>query len=743
MQDNKQILTTIEPHEEPQAAALIREMKDAIVTASSMGAFEKLKRCHETTKCIWADQQKDGRLGKAKDNNREKSLLFRWPGAPDMAVPLADTIIRWLVMIRTSVFNRGDSRIRPERFIEGEGTSSGSVTEKSAMWQDVVDYFLNKQDWMIAKAYGLFSTCVEEFGFSIIMVDWLKKRRNELCRISLQQLTDSVTQIIISRAEAEALPGQPFDPQQVVDQVELMMRSLIFEGVTPSDDDTALLMEAMPGIPKSEVKLVIKQFIEDADDDAEYIKPQDDGGVPIVEAYIPFINSLTPSDMTGDGQTDWIAIPKYFSESALLETAALEEWDPAVVKQVIDTQKNNFFYEMFSGAGNVPSWTLNGVGISLTPDKRAMQESPRFMVFYIRRKIVNSKGLPMVYKGVLHHNIPDKMLLWEPTNQREIPMLVETSEDVQYAILARGVPEIVADKQNFVKDSINSEGARGQLGSNPPFVRSRGMHVGMRPGLELDGGRGASTFADSKFLDVPIVDQGTIALMDRAERYVRDYYFCHAETDPNDKRMFMEQLSFRSLRCITKLIKILWGQTQENIDDLHVSNIAGRAVTLDVTSRDQLAGEADVNVAFHLDGLNKDSSDKFFEIAGQLLQNDQAGRVDKGELTEIMVSLAAPTYARRLIIPGPQAAEQVIREQDARIAQIIAGVPMVYQQNVSAPEARLQRMQEWLANPENQALAMSNATRQELVQKEMEYLQFAFDQQTINPQAGRTGVKPN
>jgi len=740
MQDEPDKITTLEVHEEPQAKAIIREMRDAMISATSMNVFERLRLCHETTKCIWAGKQRDGRLGKAETFDKEKTLLFRWPGAPDMSIPLADIIIRWLVLIRKSVFNRGDARISPEKFTADDASNEVS-NEKASMWQDVVEYFLNKQDWMFAKAYGLFSTCVEEFGFSIMLVDWQKKKRNELGKISLQQLTDAITQVIIGEMEEE---GQTMDPEALVAQVEQSINSIIEEGSTPTDELVDLVEDAIPGITKSEAKLVIKQFQKDSEEDAEFVRMQDDGGVPVVEAYIPFISALTPHDMTGDGQTDWVAVPKYFSRSALEEVSKQEGWDEKLTQQVIDTQANKFFYEFFSTISvNVPDWALNGMGIALSPDRAAMTLSPRYMVFYIRQKIVNEKGLPMVYKGVVHPFIEEGMLLWEPTNQREIPMLVDTSEDVQYAVLARGVPDIVVDKQNFVKDSINAEGARGQLGSNPPFVRAQGMHVGVRPGLELDGGRGRVTFADSKFLDVPPVDQGTFKLMELAEKYVRDYYFCHEKTDPNDKRLFMEELSFRSLRCLSKLIKLVWSQTQENVDTLQVSNIAGRAVELDVSSRDQLAGEADIHVGFHLDGLNKDAVDQFFENADKLLQNDQAGRIDKGELTEIMVSLLSPTYARRLIIPGEQAAAQVISDQDARISQIMAGVPMVYQKNVSAPQARLQRMQEWLANPENMAMATATETRKELVQKEMDYLQFALEQQTTNPAAGRTGVKPN
>ncbi len=472
--------------------------------------------------------------------------------------------------------------------------------------------------------------------------------------------------------------------------------------------------------------------------------PQDDGGLPVMKAHIPYVSILTPHDMTGDGQTDWYAVPEYYSRSALQEVSKLEGWNEVLTQRVIDTQKNKFFYEWFGQVGlSVPDWALNGMGIALSPDKNAMKDSPRWMVFRIQRKIADENGLPMVYRGVCHPFVEEGMLLWEPTDLREIPMVVETSEDVEYAVQARGVADIVIDKQNFIRDSINSEGARGQLGSNPPFVRAQGVHVGVRPGLELDGGRGRVTFADSEFLEVPKVDEGTFSLMDRAEMYVRNYYYCHKDTPPEDKKLFMENQGYRSLRCVTKIIQLVWSLIQSNVDSLQVSNIAGRSVNLDVKSRDQLAGEVDVSVGFHMDGFSEDASDKFSKLAEKLLQSDQAGRIDKGALTEIMVQLMAPAYARRLIVPGEQAAAMVISDQDSRISKIVAGVPMEYVQNVSAPQARLQRVQEWLSNPDNFALASSSQTRQDLVQKELDYLQFAIGQQTTNPAAGRTGVKPN
>lgn len=744
MQDDTTTLTTLEPGQQPTAKQLIRELQEAMLAACSMDVFDRLLRCAETRKCEWAGKPPDGRLAKTKEKADERKFLFRWPGAPDVSVPLADTLIRWLRMIRMAVFNRGDARISPERLPES-ADSSTATTAISSLWQLVTTYYLHKQDRALAHAFGLFSTCVEEFGYCIMLIDWQKKRRLEHKRMSLQQITDALVKQRITQVQ-QVLEGEGaglMDEDSIFSGVSITLQDMLLSAeVTPEHLEIITLTDSaiLPG----EARRVIHALREDRSQEAAYTVPRDDGGQLSAKTFIPWVNCIHPHDLSATGGADWIGYPEYYSLTQLKEAALLEGWDKALTEQLIQTQENKFFHEGFSLLGvNVPPWACNGVGIGLAPDNTALQHTPRYQVFYVYRKVTNSQGLPMVYKAVVHPYLEDGLLLWQPTDMEDLSIIVETSEDVTHAMLARGVPDIVVDKQNLVKDGMDGEGARAQLGSNPPFVRNSGTHIGMRPGLEIDGGKVRNDLSTSRFVGVPRVDQGTFKLMDMARQLAREYYFCAPDTPPDDKRLFVEDLSFRSLRCMVQMIRLIWRQIQENISQLHVSHIAGRPVQLSIDSRDQLKGEADVHVGFHVDGLSKDASERFFDMLTKLTNVDRAGRADWGEITQIAVQLFAPTYARRIIVPAEQASQNILTDQDTRIAKIMAGVPMEYAEQISGPEMRMQRMQQWLTNAENQALVQASATRLELVQKELQWLQTRQQQQVENPVIGRTGVSPN
>jgi hypothetical protein len=337
--------------------------------------------------------------------------------------------------------------------------------------------------------------------------------------------------------------------------------------------------------------------------------------------------------------------------------------------------------------------------------------------------------------------MPDDLLLWEPTDHEDLPVVCETSEPVLYAMLARGVPEIIADKQNFVKDTMDNEGARGQLGSNPPFKRSAKQHVGIKPGIEMYAKTSGQAHEGSEFLKVPVVDQGALKMLEKAELLVEQYYFRSIDTAPEDKALFVESVTFASLRCYKEFVRLLWRLVQENVGDLQVSRINGRNVRLNV-QRDQLQGEADISIGIHLDGYSKEGAERFMKMAEKIKSLD-AGNVDWNEVTNMAAQMLSPTHARRLIIPAEAANGKAIDEQETRIAKIMAGIPIDYPERVANPSLRMQVLMKWAQMPGNMARAQADPQIAELFNKEYDSLEFHEAQQNENPIIGRTGVKPN
>ena len=736
-------ITTLEPREAPEVGTILDEMEAATCAATHMDVWTRLEGCANALLCKWDGKQDDGRQPDPKSWKSENKNLFRWKGAPDAAVPLVDILVRWLTRIRKSVWNRGDARIGPQQLPNERGAEASGM---SAVWQLVMDFFLYLSAFDYAYQFGLAARTTGAFGYSVLLADWQKKRRMEKKSMELQDIVDALVRRDVATQSAAMQQDEGLTEEQVaqlVEDAQMQVEMILMAENADLEQYVSLVIEVEPGIAEREAKEVLKALREDPAQPASYHMPRDDGGVPTLRAFVPWVQCIHSADMTGTGDCELFGYPEYLTESAMTEMAAAEGWDEAAVKQVLSDHKNQLYYSQFSALGfDVPSWAFNGVGVGLTPSEDVMRRIPHWMVWRVWRRVSNKAGLPSVYRGVIHHAMKDKPLLWEPTDLERIPIIVDTSEEVSYAIQARGVGDIVTGAQNAVKDTLDSEGARGRLGSNPPFLRGSGAYVGMKPGLEINGGLGRSGDGDkfNRFVPVPGVDSGALKVSAEHERWAREYYCYAPTTNPNDQRLFIEDLTFQSLRVMSRTLLTMWELIQENVKELHASSIAGRPVELDVNSRDQLAGKADIHVGFYSDGLNEDKADKFFDLLIKLGQSDKAARIDWEEAIEMAVQMRIPAYARRILRTKEGAQTNVKMDQELRLVKIAAGVPLDYPEEPTNPEARMQILEQWLSIPDNAPKTQVAAT---LMEKEQQYLSFGIQQQSTNPTIGRTGVKPN
>lgn len=740
MNKESDTITTLEAREEPPVQAIIDEMENATCLATGHDVWTRLQRCANALTCVWDGKTGDGRQPKPDKWSKERKSLWRWEGAPDVAIPLVDLLVRWLTRLRVSVWNRGSARISPQRLPDEKGAVS-PATGMAALWQTVMDFFLHLGGFDFSYVFGLHARIVEAFGYGVLLTDWRRKRRTEMKRMTLQHLVDALLEQRMAGLTPEET--EAVDVQELATAVQMDVEILLADKDVRLKDHLDLVMAVDPLISESEALAVLKELRKNPFQPADYFVPRDDGGEPVLRAFIPWAQCIHSADMSGTGECTLFGYPEYLNETQLREASVAGDWDADAFEQFLEQGKNKLYYTSFDGLNmTVPDWAFNGVGIGMKPDLELLARQPHWMVWHVWRRGVNDKGLPCIYRGVLSPYMPEAFLKWSPTDLTRIPITVDTSEPVSYALLARGVADITVSMQNGIKDTMDSEGARGRLGSNPPFMRASSLYVGMRPGLEINGSQMVSGLDDklNRFVEVPGVDQGSFRISQELERWAREYYCYAPTTDPDDKRLFMEDLTFKSLRVMSRVLVLMWEQIQENIQELHASSIAGRAVDLDVNRRDQLAGQADVNVAFHVDGLLADRADKFFDLLLKIMQADRAARVDWNEAIEMAVQMRVPSYANRLLMSREQAQENVKMDQELRMVKIANGVPLDYPEIATNPEARMGHLKQWQAIPGNQP---QTPAAQALLDKEAQYLQFQIEQYTRNPTIGRTGVTPN
>lgn len=730
-----QTLAKLEAREIPDIPMILRELRDAVNGASALGVFEKLETCHNTRRCWWQGQQSDGRMPKPGLNNQN---LYWWENAPETRRHKADEIVKERAGIRELVLHRGQMLVSPG--LRARSTATPDDDAESEGWQLVLESYRQTTERDFDYEWALHCACVEELGYSIQFMDWMPRKRNDKREITREQLNSAVVQRVHATVVSALMPDVPVEdalqqtlPDEVLQriateadiQVSLLLTDPQAQGAAIED-----LQAIDPAITPDEARRVIRALMRG--EPGIYYAPADDGGLPDALTCIPWVSCIHTASLTGKGRADMFAIPRFITEATVHERAAAERWPAKFVEGVL-SHPNKAMPELPSES----SWALCGAGIGLTLDLSGSSDrSPVFQVIDVYRRAVNRQGLPMIFHTVVSPFVSDVYGMHECTKLRRLPFLVETAEPAGLAVLSRGVGEIVVAGQNHVMDLMNGEGARAQLGSNPPLQRQSKEHVVVKPGMQIYG-RFVGADKGNQFLDTPQVDMGAIKLIELHEMFIDQLYFRGATVDADIRQQQRELLAHRARKNLAALVSLMGEVIRANVPIEELSRIAGQQVNPDSLDT------ANVQIGFNVTGLSGDSSKEWLEFLNGLSALDRGGRVDWGEVVMDVMMSRNPAMARKLVIPGDAAAERIIDDQESRIAKIMAGVPVRYKERVVNPEERIKVQESWKSIPGNIEAANADPVKAQMMMKEEEQLQRQIVQFQENALIGKTQQTPN
>lgn len=722
--DPKNHIDRLEPRQKPDVSLMLREVRDAVNGANALGVFKKMQICHHTRNCWWRGQMDDGR--KAAPNLQTKENLYHWEGAPETRRHKADEIIIERAGLREMVLHRGSATVAPHL----DALGNDGQQETAERWQMVLDHFINRTRRATAYVWKLFSSCVEEFGYGVLHWAFEKEKRNAQRKITSDQFISFITADVTQSMIGEDGDPSTLTPEQIADiqtQATLGYAAALRDDADGRALGVMLLQAYDPAISESEARVALRELAKD--DEAIYFVPEDGDGLPVPMALIPWVNFIHPAHLTGGGKADWGCVPEWITGPEL--QSANRGYRKSWVKRALD-YPNKTLPELLSvSLENVYGWVLNGAGIGLHIDQNYVQQNtPVYLVLHVWRRAIDKDGHMTVFRTVLHPLVDDDYGLHEATGLTEIPFLIETAEPTVHAMLSRGVGEIVVAAQNQVIDLMDSEGARGQLGSNPPLKRSVNEHVPVRPGMQMFI-RSAGLKDATEFLQTPHVDEGSLKLIEIAERFVDNRFFRAENTDPDIKQQQRQLLAFSALMALQDFYAMLFHVIQVNVDELDGQEV-------------DLRGRAHVEIEFNVAGLSQDAADKWLDTITKLLSIDP-GVIDRAAATKDVVRLANPVMAKRLIMSDEAAAGKIRADQLDRITRIMNGwkpTQADYPERQSNPQLRLQVMQEYVNDPWNQQRlqAPMNGDAMQIMEQEMKYLQDQQVQYQQNPMIGRSLV---
>jgi hypothetical protein len=739
-----QRIAKLQPREKPDPVAMLAEIRAAILTAQSHGLQDKLEVAHKVFHCLWQGQNISG------------TKNTPWPNAIDSRVREAAKIINDTVKLMMRAVRSGSVSIGPEELND---------EEIAQLWDKVLKKYLHKAKRPINAALKLFFQTVSAMGYGLLHVDWRNRRRLFPRTITGDEIRQylyalNATQWLAQGGEDQAetiqeggIESNQDNAQEAAGQLPPEIEATITEQVAalvaemfdnPNKEQLiAVLQQIETDLPLSEARIAARELSKK--DQALCYVPRDMGGLPIVKAKLPWVNCIHGMDLTGTNCETWVGLPERLSEAGLRERAALNGWKVDLDEML--KHYNKGLVELDSIAGGLAGWDwlLNGTGIGLQTSTD--QQVQWYEVITIYRVAVDEAGVPAVYESEIFPPLPELLLSHEVCSvvrdgEPVMPFVTMARNPALLAVQSLGIAQEMLTDQMGMKRIIDSSMAAAELAGYPPTVQWAGTgdtQIAM-PGstLTLNPKQTGSTGSQTRFLEVPGVNQGSLKFLEIMKAEVAERYHRGANADPNLRTAYEEDLGQESVMAYTELIALIWANIQAYVDEVTASRIAGKTVNLRAT-KENLMGNADINVDFSAVSLNQERAKEFADL-GKTLLTLGSRNVDVDALAETAIRAYDVPLAERIIIPGEQGANSALNDERKAIIEMQGGFEVRDRQNL--PEARLSAYDQWLANPANIDRCVFDPSLFELVLLRMQGLEMQQEQVTTNVITGQTGQKP-
>jgi hypothetical protein len=150
--------------------------------------------------------------------------------------------------------------------------------------------------------------------------------------------------------------------------------------------------------------------------------------------------------------------------------------------------------------------------------------------------------------------------------------------------------------------------------------------------------------------------------------------------------------------------------------------------------------EFDINIRFDVQDMNPDFIQKKIQFLQTISQMDAGGAIDKNALTKMMLQAVAPEVANQLIVNQAQASQQMYKDVQSDIANMLLGNEAIYAENDPAAQTKMQFVQDIMSkNPKAQAALQQDENFKALFENYVKNIQMSLMQQQ-NAQIGRLGV---
>ena len=681
----------------PDIGDLLDEYNRSMVNSSQGNLATKFDNIRF---CRWSGQTDDGK--KWSKWREEGNPAWPFEGASDVRLRLVDSTCNELSALLVTAFQRSDIKAQASN-LQDLGLSNVAYT----LMQWVRD---NKMANELRKEAELAAQYALQYGWTAFYVGWEQHISKRPQSISLEQIMG-----LAQQAGSEQLAQLPI---------------LIME----QPDVAASIVQAALGIDLSECKRMVKELAETGETsyDEEYVSRN----LPTVQALKPWDEIIFPPE-TADLQRSRVIFRRtWMSEVELREKITTDGWNPDWVERALQQiGKSSTLYNI----NLLPTTTMlvyNGVNYNNMVE-----------VVYAYQKSLDGKA-PCIYYTVFcpqaasnRREDDASWAIYEKLDYAhgEYPFVEFRREQLRRAIAdSRGIPELAMTDQDEIKaqhDSIRDYTAFATL---PPIkvVKRIGAINKVGPGVQLP----VTQRDDYTWMEPPAREPNTAFNLIKAVEMRHCAYFgvSHELVNPVRTQTLQQLLVNNWLMSWRGVFRQVFALCAQFLSPEEIAAITGgMQIPQNLAS---IHNEFDINIRFDVQDMNPDFIQKKIQFLQTISQMDAGGAIDKNALTKMMLQAVAPEVANQLIVNQAQASQQMYKDVQSDIANMLLGNEAIYAENDPAAQTKMQFVQDIMSkNPKAQAALQQDENFKALFENYVKNIQMSLMQQQ-NAQIGRLGV---
>jgi len=696
---------------------------------------------YNTRFCVWPGQSPD--LKKWKKNMPAGQEAVPWEGATDSRVYLVDQYINEDVDILCMAFNQATPEAKP---VALDDIAKARRTSQFLQW-----LWGSQIDDADAEAEILANGMLED-GVAYAGIVWERKVQLTDQEFSLEQIVNAAMMAQFQRQQGSqdpnldliiALPQTIMDPDRDEDSVALV-KAIYRQQAAQTGD---FYDSEIPEPSNEEVRAGIRELREEGK--TTIAVPRLVSNKPCVTALRDRLDLFLPDDTQKLQDARRIYRREFVTAEMLDNRQIAMGYDETWVKEVKERGKGQSTAAWYAGVEQRDAKGI--VSTRRIPGDPYLSIDDLYEVVHCYERKSNERGVPGIYCTVFSPTVTTR-------NGKEIYAYSESLgyDHGEYPFVefprerlsrrctdSRGYGELGASFQKLLKVEADSRTDFTNIATIPPL-----MHPPGRPPTRWGPGARVPELRPNEFhwADVPNQPSASFEVSQNLQQQAdRAFGRPVADGDPSYARNRRMRMTQRWLEGWTKVLGQVFGLCQQFMPDEFWFRVTGQLDGEPIrASRDDIQGKFDLSLSFNIAGLEPDLLKQQFEMLIQFVQTvDIGGTVDRDQLLRLGLEAINPSFAERLLKNPQGAAQAEVDAERATITGLLNGIDNDVKPG-QAHQLRLQTFDQIMqTNPRAMQIAAENEFVADLLKKHRQQLQFAVEQKTVNPQAGRIGTLPS